>query len=349
MPCHTIGKGKLVGPDLKDVTKRHDEAWLFQFIRNSQALITSGDPVAVQLFNDNNKIPMPPHEINDAQLRSLLKYIAKMSASAEAAAEQKTPQVSATAPAEVQYQEYPEDYLRKASRNYSPIFWVSFILFLLAFADLIKTKLVKARLVHFIIILITLFIMGNILVVEAIDLGRQQYYSPDQPIAFSHKIHAGQNQIDCKYCHFTVMESRHAGIPPVQLCMNCHTVVRQGNRTGTAEIDKIYKAIDDGRTIQWIRVHNLPSFTYFNHSQHVNAGKLDCSQCHGDVTVMERIWQVQSLSMGWCIECHRTHDVQFQNSFYTNYRRLKDEMDSGIRKRITVEDIGGTECSQCHY
>jgi hypothetical protein len=201
-----------------------------------------------------------------------------------------------------------------------------------------------------VIILISLAVITEIIVVEAQFLGRQPGYEPDQPILFSHKIHAGINKIDCKYCHTTVTESKHAGIPPVQLCMNCHNVVREGTHSGTEEIAKIYQAIETGKPIEWIRVHNLPDHAYFNHAQHVGAGEVDCTECHGDVANMHRVGQVQTLGMGWCIECHRTSEVKFQeNKFYLEYTKLQEEIKTGKRTRVTVNDIGGTECAQCHY
>jgi hypothetical protein len=182
------------------------------------------------------------------------------------------------------------------------------------------------------------------------NFGRQPGYSPYQPILFSHKVHAGDNKIDCKYCHTGVMISKHAGIPSMSVCMNCHTAVKQGRYTGTAEIEKIYKAIETGKPIRWIKVHNLPDHCYFNHAQHVNAGKVLCESCHGDVKTTDRIKQVQMLSMGWCINCHRLSEVQFtKNGFYDKFLKLHEELASGKRTRITVEDVGGTECSKCHY
>lgn len=152
------------------------------------------------------------------------------------------------------------------------------------------------------------------------------------------------------YCHTTVETSKQAGIPHVQMCMNCHNIVREGTHTGTAEINKIYEAIESGKPIEWIRVHNLPDHAYFNHAQHVGAGKLDCTECHGNVEEMERIQQVNDLSMGWCIECHREKEVQFfDNEFYSKYTKLHEDIKAGRVEKVTVDMIGGNECSKCHY
>src|SRR5436305_13425902 len=132
-------------------------------------------------------------------------------------------------------------------------------------------------------------------------IGIHQGYSPEQPIAFPHKVHAGDNKIPCLYCHSAARTSRHAGIPAASVCMNCHSIMEKQ----TVEIEKLKEAVQQQRPIAWIKVHNLPAFVYFNHSQHVLSG-VACRQCHGAVETMERVEQVAPLTMGWCIECHRT-------------------------------------------
>lgn len=366
--CHSIGKGKLVGPDLYGITERREEAWLIKFIQNSQAMIQSGDPIATQLFEEYNNIPMPPNDLTDDQVRILLKYIEDTGremvkeTSAEAGEtkippeevamiqekEPATQEITKEKPA--YYEEIPAELLKKSNRNFRAIFLISLFLFIFCIIDLAVTRLIKARFVNIVIILLTLFIMTEIIVVEAQSLGRQQYYSPDQPIKFSHKIHAGQNKIDCQYCHFTAEKSKHAGTPPVQLCMNCHHLVKEGKLTGTEEINKIYHAIETGKPIPWVRVHNLPDHSYFNHAQHVKIGKVECTDCHGPVEEMDRIIQTNNLGMGWCIECHRTREVQFfDNQFYSRFTIMQEKIRSGEKTRVTVDDMGGTECARCHY
>lgn len=131
-------------------------------------------------------------------------------------------------------------------------------------------------------------------------IGYNQGYEPDQPIPFSHKLHAGQYKIDCKYCHTGVDKSRHASVPSLNVCMNCHIVVK----TDSPWIKKVSEAFYADKPIAWEKVHLLPDHVKFNHASHIKAGK-DCTVCHGNVQEMEKIKQVQSLSMGWCVNCHR--------------------------------------------
>ncbi len=351
--CHTIGGGKLVGPDLKGVTQRHSETWLIKFIQNSQALVKAGDKEAIKVFEENNKIPMPSHSLSDAQVKGILLYIkagGKLSPSEVKAKQKTTTTVVSTKNNETDLAYNIVKEQRKGRNNLIITTIIMVILMLISIIDLAATHVLKAKWVHYIIILSALWVGGELTYVEAANLGRQQYYQPDQPIWFSHKVHAGQNQIDCEYCHFTAESSMHAGIPPASVCMNCHSQVKQGKRTGKKEIAKIYEALKKKKPIKWIKVHNLPDFVYFNHEQHVKVGKLNCTECHGDVAKMDQIAQVKNLSMGWCLHCHRTHKVQFtENKFYGQYKKLHEDLKSGKIKQVNVKMIGGEDCQKCHY
>ena len=192
------------------------------------------------------------------------------------------------------------------------------------------------------------------------QVGVYQDYQPSQPIAYSHKLHAGNMGIECRYCHHSAEKSKHAGIPSVNVCMNCHTYISEGPEYGTKEIAKIYDAVGfdpntrtyiDGyeqKPIKWIRIHNLPDHAYFNHSQHVVAGGLECQECHGPVEEMEVLYQHSELTMGWCVECHRETEVQMEgNNYYTHLHEQLKEKYKG--KPITVDMMGGIECGKCHY
>ena len=190
-------------------------------------------------------------------------------------------------------------------------------------------------------------------------IGISQGYQPDQPIKFSHKLHAGTNKIDCRYCHSGAEKAKNANIPSPNVCMNCHKYIQSGPVYGKAEIAKIYDAIgwDPAKQaytgiqkpIQWVRIHNLPDFAYFNHSQHVKVGKVECQTCHGPIQEMEQVAQFSPLTMGWCINCHRTTEVKMEGNGY--YTKLHDDLKKkyGAEARLTVDKIGGLECARCHY
>jgi hypothetical protein len=170
-----------------------------------------------------------------------------------------------------------------------------------------------------------------------------QGYAPTQPIAFSHKLHAGTYEIDCGYCHTGVYKGKSATIPSVNICLNCHNAIK----TGSKQIEKLYKAVENNKPIQWVRVHNLPDLAYFNHSQHTVVGKIECEKCHGAIKEMEVVEQHSTLTMGWCINCHRETAVAAQgNAYYDKLVKLHSE---NSNKSMTVENIGGLECSKCHY
>ncbi|MEP6596316.1 MAG: c-type cytochrome [Ginsengibacter sp.] len=231
--------------------------------------------------------------------------------------------------------------------------------------------------VYLLIGVIVLFLVGGYYTISgAIGLGRSKGYQPVQPVYYSHKVHAGTNQISCLYCHGGSQDSKHANIPSVNVCMNCHMAIstyagdpitREDGTSvnGTAEIQKIYeyagwnpsaKRYDKpGKPIEWIRIHNLPDHVYFNHSQHVKVGKQQCQTCHGNIQEMPEVKQFAELSMGWCINCHRETKVQFNddkgngNKFYSIYEKFHEDIKNKKYDSVTVEQIGGTECQKCHY
>jgi cytochrome c553 len=223
--------------------------------------------------------------------------------------------------------------------------------------------------------IVVLFLVGGYYTVKgAIHLGRNQNYQPEQPIFFSHKVHAGLNQISCLYCHTGPEQGKQANIPPLSTCMNCHMNVTEytgdplhredgSEVNGTAEIEKLHKAVgftkgqssntwnmDKAKPVEWARIHNLPDHVYFNHSQHVVAGKVQCQTCHGEIQKMDEVKQFTDLSMGWCINCHRETKVQFkENGFYSIYEKYHKDLKNDSTKKITADMIGATECQKCHY
>jgi len=232
-----------------------------------------------------------------------------------------------------------------------------------------------------------LFMLGGYFVINAaIGLGRSIGYQPKQPIFYSHKVHAGVNQISCLYCHGGADYSKQAGIPSVNVCMNCHMAIKEYKGDpitredgtvvdGTAEIQKLYQYAgwnpdthsynpdndfdgqpDGSHPIEWTKIHNLPDHVYFNHSQHVAVGKQACQTCHGNIQEMPEVYQFAPLSMGWCINCHRQTKVDFFNNadssgnkFYSIYEKFHHDLANHKLDSVTVETIGGTECQKCHY
>lgn len=226
--------------------------------------------------------------------------------------------------------------------------------------------------------ILVLFCFGGYMTINgAMGLGRMQNYQPEQPIYYSHKVHAGTNQISCLYCHGGAQDSKHANVPSANTCMNCHKAIKEykgdpivkedgTSVNGTAEIQKLYsyagwnpdtKVYDKpGKPIEWVKIHNLPDHVYFNHSQHVKVGKQNCQTCHGNIQEMPEVYQFTDLSMGWCINCHRESKVDFYNKetgegnkFYSIYEKFHNDIKAGKMDSVTVEKIGGTECQKCHY
>jgi hypothetical protein len=176
-------------------------------------------------------------------------------------------------------------------------------------------------------------VAGGLVARELSRVGVHQGYAPGQPIAFSHKLHAGDSQIPCLYCHFGARTSRHAGIPPVNVCMNCHALLT----AQTIEIEKVKEAAQRGQAIAWTKVHNLPDFVYFNHSQHLTGG-VACRECHGPVEAMVRIRQHAPLTMGWCLDCHKTRGPDRQR-----------EARAVFARRDPIAPSPGLDCGKCHY
>jgi hypothetical protein len=219
-----------------------------------------------------------------------------------------------------------------------------------AIIELIFLRKMKWKFIPVIVLLGALGVQVRIITTDAMRLGRQIDYAPDQPVKFSHKVHVGENGIDCKYCHTTVEQGKSAGIPATNLCMNCHIIIREGTHSGKFEIAKVVNAVEKGEPIEWIRIHNLPEHVFFSHAVHVGSGKLDCAQCHGAVEEMDIMKQQNDLSMGWCVNCHRETKVNFaENPYYDQYLKLHEDLKAGVIDSITAENIGANDCMRCHY
>ena len=365
--CHMIDK-KLIGPALEGVNDKYSEEWLIKWIKNSAEMIASGDPQAVAIYEEYNKSPMTSFlHFSDEDVVNILAYIEAAPSMVETVA------TSSAGGSVSAIEDNTTDY----------ILLTFFLTLLLLIAGLWKVKnMLKTAanespkdLVESIISIVSAYLERTPLVVLTVLLlavgganaawnimtgvGVYQNYAPEQPIKFSHKLHAGDNQVDCNYCHSSARHSKHSGIPSASVCMNCHTYINEGP-SGTEEIQKIYDAVGfdpekgqyiegyEEKPIKWVRIHNLPDLAYFNHSQHVVAGGLECQDCHGPVEEMEVLAQHSELTMGWCINCHRETEVQTaDNDYYEEmHRKFKENHPD---QKFTVEEIGGLECGKCHY
>ena len=364
--CHAINE-VVIGPALKDVHERQSEEWIYAFIKNSQKVIKSGDEYAVNLYNEYNKTLMTSFDFSDEELNAILTYIKDESTKEVQVVVADVSDASGQA---VDSSINSNNFYLSLGLNLFLLLVIIFILFrftnlskkyVLLQDNQLKGKLLddddkeivdsKFNIKEFIksnrVVGIASFLFIGIFVKSCIDglytVGIQQNYQPTQPIAFSHKVHAGQYEIDCNYCHTGVNISKSANIPSVNICMNCHNAIN----TDKPEIQKILTAYEENRPIEWVRVHNLPDLAYFNHKQHVAVGGLDCATCHGPIEEMDVVYQYSELTMGWCINCHRETEVSSKGNDY--YKKLVELHNSSSKKPMTVEDIGGLECSKCHY
>lgn len=380
--CHKLDT-KMTGPPLRGIGEKHDKAWLHSWIRNSSAMVKSGDAEAVKIYEEYNKVTMTGFpQLSDQEIDNILAYANEPKAEAAAGT------VAAGG----------------ASSNATDQGGVSnglilgvlavvlaMLVVMLFLVKNVLTKIAKANgvvyeakdkslpiwkafaknqfllIVSTILLLLAAAYMGYGYLMQ---VGVDQNYEPVQPIHFSHKIHAGENGIDCKYCHSSARTSKTSGIPSLNVCMNCHknisefegskdsVYVEHSKEFYSAEIKKLYNAVGwDASTqsytgkekpVKWVRVHNLPDFVYFNHSQHVSVAGLECQTCHGPVETMEVLRQHSPLTMGWCVNCHRETNVKVEGNDY--YKKIHEELSKkyGVDK-LTAAQMGGLECGKCHY
>ncbi|WP_127131554.1 c-type cytochrome [Pseudoflavitalea rhizosphaerae] len=372
--CHSVVKD-LTGPKLQGIEDRvKDKKLLHEWIRNNQKVLASGNKYFNDLFLQWNKTPMNVFPaMTDEEIEAILKYVR----------EYKAP-VAKTGDGA------PADGKMGSSDNAILYGVLTLILAVVALVMLgVNSNLKKLaddkdgipaqepipfyrNKTYIALITVLLFVIGGFFVTKGmIGLDRRKGYEPVQPIYYSHKVHAGTNQINCLYCHGGAMESKQASIPSVNVCMNCHMSINEytgdpiykedGTEVnGTAEIQKIYAAAGwdpakkqytgEEKPVEWVKIHNLPDHVFFSHAQHVKAGKVQCQTCHGEINNMHEVKQVAELSMGWCVNCHRETKVDFvDNKFYSIYEKYHNEIKNKTRDSVTVSDIGGTECQKCHY
>lgn len=379
--CHKPTNQKLIGPGLQGIRERWpDEGNLIAWIRNSQEYLKTGDAYATKLYEEYGKSIMPAFALSDEEIIAIVDWADKGGDAPAPAAEATSGATSAGSDGgDVDSDTYIYVLLGIAL----------LLIILITVLGSVKRSLevlvnekkgivvepqpVLSPIERFklwssqnkkIVAVISLFLVIWVLNLgwdSLMGIGVYEGYKPEQPIKFSHELHAGQNQIACVYCHSGVEKSKHANIPSANVCMNCHAYIQEGPNYGKEEISKIYAALDynpetrtygdNPKPIQWIRVHNLPDHVYFNHSQHVKVGKIECTECHGQIDTMKVVQQHSPLTMGWCINCHRETAVQFEgNEYYEElHKKFMEDPNYKDGDVFTVEKIGGLECSKCHY
>lgn len=367
--CHKL-EGNLIGPELLKITESRDIEWLKLWIKDNTALIASGDKLAKDVADSNPAIMTPFPQLSDEDIDDILKYLAVGDIDQVAS-------VGSTSDQDI-------------FNNPGMSVWTSLLLTLLAFAVLAlivaattnrkrteaeeeEENMIKAMIyspfLRFLVVIFVLLGSAYMLFGWLMQIDVNEGYQPIQPIAFSHAVHAGDNKIDCQYCHSSAKNSKTSGIPSTNVCMNCHKTISEYNgelfgdytkEDLDNEIQKIYDAVGwdkenmqyiegyEQKAVEWVRIHNLADFVYYNHSQHVTVAGLDCQKCHGPVEEMHDMKQFSPLTMGWCIDCHRDTEVDLTENGY--YAQLHDQLTNEYgKKKVTEAELGGMECGRCHY
>lgn len=377
--CHNPIKDA-TGPALQGVDKRvPSKEWLYNWVHNSAKLIASGDKYANEVYAKWNKTAMTAFpNLTTQEIDAIITYVNGV----------KAPDTGGPKPTASNEPESDNTWL------YTIItLGLALLIFILTRVNKTlnkvandkqglptkrETPLFRSKVTIALTGIVLLSLAGYWIVNGSVQMGRQENYMPKQPIFYSHKVHAGINQINCLYCHAGAEKSRQAMIPSTNVCMNCHKQISEYTGTeklityegkevnGTEEIQKLYKAAGWDPTtknyirdaagnikatpVEWVKIHNLPDHVYFNHSQHVAVGKVQCQTCHGAIQEMDEVHQASDLSMGWCINCHRQTAVQFKdNDYYSIFQKYHDEIKAGKREKVTEAELGGTECQKCHY
>jgi mono/diheme cytochrome c family protein len=369
--CHKL-EGNLIGPELYKIGDKRETEWLKAWIKDNNALVASGDKLAKEVQDSNPALMTPFPQLSDQDLDDLLKYF-------DVGDVKETVATTITA--------NDQKIFENPRFGVWPTLGLTILaLLLLALIVAATTKKPVAEgeeeesesmlksiifnpFLRFLTIIFLLLATAWFLFSWLMQIDVNEGYQPIQPIVFSHAVHAGDNKIDCQYCHSSAKHSKTSGIPSANVCMNCHKSISEytgelfGDYTKEqldGEIQKIYDAVGwdkenmqyiegyEQKPIEWVRIHNLADFVYYNHAQHVTVAGLDCQKCHGPVEEMHDMYQFSPLTMGWCIDCHRDTEVDMTESGY--YKDIHEQLAKkyGVEK-VTAAQMGGLECGKCHY
>lgn len=377
--CHKLDQ-RMTGPALgPTITSETDDKWLTKWIQNNQALIAAKDPKALKIYNEYNQAGMNVFtELSDGDVANIIAYVRTEYKKMQAA-----PAAGAATGGAAAASDTPSSFMIFGLLAVIVIAFIVILVLnraigtlerlLLKRKDLLPEetteteeivavdrfatvkKLAKNKKLVFFFVLAGTLAMGSWSWVTMWNTNMHQGYQPVQPIKYSHELHAGVMKINCQYCHSPAYKGKNATIPSLNICMNCHKVVK----TESPEIHKIYDALGydpstqkydttKARPIQWVRIHNLPDFAYFNHSQHVKVAGLECQKCHGPIQTMKEVYQYSPLTMKWCIQCHRRTETGFKgNAYYDNMIEVHERLKRG--EKVTAAALGGLECAKCHY
>ncbi|HXC03324.1 MAG TPA: c-type cytochrome [Bacteroidia bacterium] len=387
--CHKPTAEKSTGPGLKGVLDRIPSGdWVYNWVHNSSAVIKSGDAYAKKRFEEFGGTTMTPNpQLSKEDIDAIIAYVNPGDEPVITNPGKKTP-----TPSEQNEEKGVDPFwvlliavgvlliltlvLRSTKRSLKNVvnekqglptepdrgIWESF-----KYWCEHNKRVVAVIILYFICVGVKtcwysikdIGVYGGTSFSQKFDIGVSEDYHPSQPINFSHKIHAGDNGIQCVYCHSGAEKSKTAGVPSVNICMNCHKGISSTANPGSKEeIAKIYAAAGwdaanqkytgEQKPLVWNKVHVLPDFVFFPHSQHVMVGKVECETCHGNVKEMTTVKQFSPLTMGWCIDCHRTTEVKMEGNPY--YEKLHAALKAKYGKQpITVAKMGGLDCAKCHY
>jgi mono/diheme cytochrome c family protein len=325
--CHEMGR-LLTGPDLYKINEKRTRDWLHDFIKNSQGMIESGDELAIALFEEYQRVEMPPADLSDDEIQRVINYIAsfeftdKNSIAVNTAKDKKT-----------------------NKPFFIDIYYIIIGIMFLGICAFFfyKRHISKHVALSFFIILSCLFVF--LFLFKFVKDVRQKKFNPtlcEQEIEFDHALHYNEYEIDCIYCHEKAINLKKANLPGISLCMKCHDYIRDGEKNGKDEIKKILQYAESNQRIAWEKAYRLAEHIHFDHSLHKQAAKLNCLDCHtntGNPCIRKK-----DISMQWCIDCHSRSAIFSELNYYKAIYSIEER-----KENIPLKKNGGINCMTCHY